>query len=113
MSEIFSYYAEHGITPSHWNRVIVKPIPKKGNLRLAENYRPISLVEVTRKIFETLLLPWLSQKIPLDATQDGFRHKRGTADQAIVLQEWIKLKKRLKKPTYIAFLDIKAAYDGV
>jgi len=114
MQEIFSFYAEHGITPTSWNQVIIKPIPKKGNLRLPENYRPISLVEVTRKIFETLLLPWLTAKIPLDATQGGFRLRRGTADQAIILQEWIRLKKLIKKkPIFIAFLDIKAAYDGV
>jgi hypothetical protein len=78
------------------------------------NYRPISLTEILRKLFESLLMPHCVAIVePLSVEQGGFRAKRGTMDQIATLQEWIVQSKAAKLPRHLAFLDIKAAYDQV
>jgi Reverse transcriptase (RNA-dependent DNA polymerase) len=50
---------------------------------------------------------------PLSIEQGGFRAKRGCTDQILTLNEWIKQSMCRGKPRFMAFLDIKAAYDQV
>lgn len=103
-----------GCVPSDWKRACIQPIPKKGDLRQISNYRPISLTEVFRKLFECLILPKLSELVePLSVEQGGFRRRRGTLDQVCSLHEWAIQAKAKKLPVFMIFLDIKAAYDQV
>jgi hypothetical protein len=93
----------------------IVPVPKKGDLSKVENYRPIALLETTRKLFEMLLLQQLKTTIKsLSPAQGGFRENRGTLDQVANLQDLIKLHhSRSGNFPIVAFLDIKAAYDSV
>ena len=111
---IFGFCFQNGIVPSNWCRAQICPIPKKGDLSLIDNYRPISLTESVRKAFELCLLPFVNGAVePLALEQGGFRRQRGTLDQVVVLQEWIAQSVSRNLPRYMAFLDIKAAYDQV
>ena len=100
-----------GLVPRSWNVESIVPIPKKGDLTRISNYRPISLTENLRKLYERLILPSLTQRIePLHIYQGGFRKYRGTLDQIASLQETIHLFKRKQKEFgYLCFLDIRAA----
>jgi hypothetical protein len=104
-----------GCAPSTWRRAIIHPLFKKGDPTTIENYRPISLTEVPRKIFERVLLEPLTRAISpwLHVEQGGFRTKRGTLDQVAVLQQWVLESVAHRRPRVMAFLDIKAAYDQV
>lgn len=118
---IFMICVLHEIIPSVWKRARIQPVPKKGDLTKIQNYRPISLIEVPRKIFEKCLLPFVAKFAePLSIEQGGFRPERGCFDQVSVFHEWLsqsrvdgRSRKRLKSERYVAFLDIKAAYDSV
>ena len=101
--------------PSKWKLAAIVPVPKKGDLTKVENYRPITLLETPRKLFEMLVLGQMKATIKnLSCAQGGFRENRGTLDQAANLQDLIKLHhNRSGKFPIIAFLDIKAAYDSV
>ena len=44
-----------GIVPSSYKEANVSPVPKKGDLTLVTNYRPISLLNSEAKIFERLI----------------------------------------------------------
>ena len=44
-----------GQFPSEWRKANVVPVFKKGDKQLVKNYRPISLLPITGKIFERLL----------------------------------------------------------
>jgi hypothetical protein len=81
---------------------------KRGNVTEIENYRPISLTEVNRKIFEAIVLQISSKYITLSKNQGGFRTRRGTFD--VCLDEQIK---RKGEERIVAFLDIQKAYDSV
>lgn len=100
--------------PKSWKEARIHPIHKKGDQTDISNYRPISLTEVVRRLFETLLLPLVTEAAePLSIEQGGFRTGRGTIDQIATLNEWIAQTRHQRKPRYMAFLDIKAAYDQV
>jgi hypothetical protein len=111
---LFLFCSANGVVPKSWTRARIHPVPKKGDLTKISNYRPISLTEVGRKLFEAMLLPYLTSLVePLSVEQGGFRAKRGTMDQVAALQEWISQSISLKRDRFMAFLDIKAAYDQV
>lgn len=104
-----------GMVPREWNKALIQPVPKKGDLSKIENHRPISLTETLRKLYERTILGELGKLVePLDICQGGFRANRSTLDQIASLDEAIKQRtKTLGKPPVVAYLDIKAAYDTV
>jgi hypothetical protein len=111
---LFIFCAENQVVPTSWTKARIHPVPKKGDLTKISNYRPISLTEVGRKLFESMLLPVVTGMVePLSVEQGGFRSHRGTMDQVAALQEWISQSLALKRERFMAFLDIKAAYDQV
>jgi hypothetical protein len=112
LEKIFKFIWKEGIIPQAWRESIIKPIPKKGDPKQIENYRPISLTESIRKLYEKLLIPKLKEYIePLDMAQNGFRNRRGCIDAIGTLQEW--MVQNRNKNRFMGFLDIKAAYDSV
>jgi hypothetical protein len=113
---LFKIFASWTVVPTVWRTALIVPVPKKGDLTVISNYRPISLLEVPRKIFESVTLQsWLLQDIePLDIAQGGFRAGRATIDQAACLHEaMVQSSRRTGKQPLVAYLDIKAAYDSV
>ena len=104
-----------GITPSSWHVANCVPIWKhKGSKTDISQYRPISLLSIPRKIFERAILKMISKEGgDPNIAQGGFRKGRGTLDQAYVLDSIIKRARRNNLLPWLAFLDIKAAYDTV
>ena len=52
-----------GIVPSSYKEANVSPVPKKGDLTLVTNYRPISLLNSEAKVFELLIFKRLYSHI--------------------------------------------------
>lgn len=111
ISEFFELIVILNCAPSSWKRAIIVPVPKKGDLNLIKNYRPISLTEPLRKLMEHCLLKYVNLKVgPSFLTQGGFRTNHCCNDMVLVLHE---AASKYKQQLNIAFLDIKAAYDSV
>ena len=104
-----------GHTPRNWKVARICPVPKKGDLTKIENYRPISLLENFRKLYERCLDGYLKDTIQaISIEQAGFRQRHSTLDQVLALHETIQgVRTSLGKPPLVAYLDIKAAYDSV
>lgn len=111
ISEFFKLIISIGCVPSSWKRALIVPVPKKGDLCLISNYRPISLTEPLRKILEHCILKLVNKKVgPSFLTQGGFRTNHCCNDMIVILHEaYLKYGKKLN----VAFLDIRAAYDSV
>ena len=79
--------------PEDWENGIICPIFKKGDILECENYRGISLLNTTYKIFSRILCERLkpyTDKI-IGQYQCGFRGGRSTIDQIhSLLQIWRK-----------------------
>lgn len=115
LSIMYTFFYISGHVPSSWCKSLVCPIYKKGQANDIANYRPISLTETLRKVYEKLLHPVLQSYIePLSKFQNGFRSYKNTIDHVATLQ-YIIQRSGLKKNEHLklAFLDIKSAYDKV
>ena len=103
--------------PEEWARGLVVPIPKTTDGSKIENYRGISLMSIVGKVFisvlNTRIKRWMESNKVIVEEQAGFREGHAAVDQVFVLWEVMQRQKRRKKPYYLAFLDIKRAYDVV
>ena len=52
---LFSNSLNQGMVPQEWKKALVTPIHKKGNKKLALNYRPVSLTSITCKMMEKIM----------------------------------------------------------
>ena len=61
---IINNYLKHGVFPEALKLTVVKPIFKKGDPAVCDNYRPISLLPSSSKIFEVAMCTWLLSFTP-------------------------------------------------
>jgi len=75
--------------PAQWNEGIICPIYKKGDRLDCNNYRPITLLNITYKIYTILLNKRLSDIIEtkLSDFQMGFRPNRSTIDNIFIVRQ--------------------------
>lgn len=104
--------------PSAWRDGTIIPILKSGGDSLkVSDHRPITLSSSLSKLFETLLLnrlsSWAEGNLALVEEQGGFRAKRSTRDQLWTLNEILAIRRQAGVSTFMAFLDVKSAYDRV
>lgn len=68
-------FFQTSMPPSAWQKSGIIPVPKKGDLTLASNYRDISLMKIAFKIYNKLLLIRLVPAVDplLRDNQNGFR----------------------------------------
>ncbi|UYV82110.1 hypothetical protein LAZ67_21000887, partial [Cordylochernes scorpioides] len=104
--------------PYNWKTSIICPIPKQGISKYdPASYRPISLLPVTSKLFERIILrrikKALSDEHPLRPEQFGFQQKHSTLHQLVVVTEKIRKAMESKQLTGGIFFDISKAFDKV
>ena len=90
-----------------WKRLVVIPIPKKGNAKDCSNYRTIALISQARKVmlknFSAVLQQYMNHKLP--NVQAGFRKVRGSRNQMANIR-WIFNKARgFQKKIYFCLID--------
>jgi hypothetical protein len=104
--------------PAQWKFATIVLFPKPGKPgHLPSSYRPISLLSMTGKLLERLLLPRLALQCDVKNTipthQFGFRPQHSTIHQLHRVVDFISDGIERKLYTTGAFLDIKAAFDKV
>ena len=104
-----------GIFPTCLKTAKVIPAYKKDPVTKTENYRPISLLPTTAKVFEKILLnrllSFFNQNLILQDTQYGFRKKHNTIHA--VLDVITQLYITLQTTNFILTLDLKRAFDTI
>lgn len=80
-----------------------------------KNYRPISLLSSTYKLFERMILarlqPIIEASLPIE--QAGFRKNRNYCDQALALATHIENGFQRQQNSGAVFIDLSSAYDTV
>ena len=104
-----------GVVPSNWHTAVIQLIWKgKGRRDDIDKYRPIALTSIFRKVLERTIMTQLQEYGGgLDVAQGGFRKGKSTYDLILALDMIIKERSRKKRDCWLAFLDIKGAYDTV
>lgn len=104
-----------GEKPSEWSLSGIVPIPKKGDLTKASNYRGISLTSIAAKIFNKLILNRCRPHVEpvLRQNQNGFRAERSTTSHILALRRLIEGIKDRNLQCIITFIDFRKAFDSV
>ena len=103
--------------PQHWKLANVTPIYKKGDKQNPINYRPVSLLCITSKVFEKLIFHRLYDHCMsnnlLTTKNSGFHKKDGTINQLIFLVHNIHANLDRRNDTCMVFLDQSRAFDRI
>lgn len=113
--ELYNQSLLEGIFPECLKKAIIIPVHKGGTRTEAGNYRPIALVSIFSKLFETLVLKtlkhFLNKHSFFSKYQYGFLEGRGT--ELALISFTNQIIKAMEEGKYITglFLDIAKAFD--
>ena len=119
LTTLFSMIYSQNKLPQQWLVAKVNPIFKKGNKNNIENYRPISNLCSTSKVFEKLILKRIlsiqeSSKVDFTGIQQhGFKHAKSTASAGLIIQSLISHALNSNNYALMASIDLSAAFDLV
>lgn len=103
--------------PADMNEAEIVSLHKKGDESDVDNYRGISLISVLVKVVTMIVIERIMCGIRitkrLSQSQAGFVRLEECVGQATALYEIIERRSKRGLPTYLAFLDLKKAYDMV
>ena len=93
----------------------ILPFPKKGDLRLAKNYRSITLKSIAAKIYNALLRNRIKPKIDniLRMNQNGFQRNTSTTSQILTIRRILEGVRTKNLPVTILFVDFTKAFDSI
>ena len=89
--------------------------PKKGDLRLAKNYRGITLTSIEGKIYNALQHNRIEPKIEniLRKNQNGFRRNTFTTSQMLTIRRILEGVRAKNLQATILFVDFTKAFDSI
>jgi hypothetical protein len=90
-------------------------LPKKGDPRMCDNWRGITLLSIPGKVFCRILLNRIEKAIDIKLRQEqaGFGRGRGCIDQIFALRNIIEQCLEWNAPLFISFIDFRKAFDSV
>ena len=105
----------NGTVPDEMKVSKIKPLFKKGDVTLLNNYRPISLLPCVSKIFERVLFNQLYEYFErndlLTQHQYGFRKNHSTEFAAMELSDRVANLLELGKIPFNLYIDLSKAFD--
>ena len=119
LHRLFNKMYNTGTFPIKWATAIVVPLYKKGEVNEADNYRGVSLLSITSKIFTGILnrrlYNWAEENEKISREQAGFRKSYSTIDHIFTIYSMASncLYGRKRGKFYVCFVDFKKAFDTV
>ena len=98
-----------------WLQGIICPTYKKGERTVRSNYRPITLLNITYKIFTIILNDRLSRIVEskLSDVQSGFRPNRSTLDNVFIVRQTFEKCYEYNIDFHNMFIDYTQAFDSL
>jgi hypothetical protein len=116
LHHLFALVWKSGKVPTEWKDGLVVSLYKgKGAKSDCSNYRPITLLSVPGKVFANILLARI-EPLMSDSRrpqQSGFTAGRSTCDAILALRLLSDLHREFNRPLYVAYVDLKSAFDSV
>lgn len=117
LTSAFNRIFESEDIPGSFKKAIIFPIHKKGEYNDPANYRGISFLNTSAKLFSALLYSRLNQWVKsakiLHELQAGFRENYSTVDHIFTLFNIAEIYRNKQKKLYAVFVDFRAAFDSV
>ena len=106
---------ENGLLPAEWLTAKLTPVPKKGDLRQAKNWRSICVLDIISTVLTSVMASrirkWADMHMP--DCQNGFRRGRGTVDGLWNVTQALLQRREAGLTTWAAAVDLRAAFDSV
>lgn len=101
--------------PARWLIASITCLYERGLRSHAENYRRLSIIPTLSKIISAIIVDRLrdAYEYIILPSQFGFRNSRSTNDAIFILRHVLEKSRKSKIPLFIAFIDLKAAYDWI
>ena len=114
-SNIFNNILKTKQIPDCWHETKIVILFKKGDLKDIKNYRPISLLSHSYKIFTRLLQTRIERALDENQPREqaGFRKGYATTDRLQALNQVIMKSDEYNLPLCIGFIDYEKAFDTV
>ena len=117
LTYLFNLSLTTGKVPKCWKKKRVTPVFKKGDADDVNNYRPISILSVSMKVFEKVVhnqvYEFLKTSNILSENQSGFRNSHSTDTAVICVSDFILEELGKKKYVGAVLVDLKKAFDTV
>ena len=115
LTNIFNNILRTKQIPDSWHEAIIVILFKKGDPKDIKNYRPISLLSHSYKIFTRLLQTRIERTLDENQPREqaGFRKGYSTTDHLQALNQIIEKSNEYNLPLCIGFIDYEKAFDTV
>lgn len=103
-----------GLFPTIWKKSTIVPIPKAKGASTAKDFRPVALTSVIAKVFEKLLLRFITPYIT-DPTQFAYRSQRCTEDALMLLLDTVSHHLDADSKNYVrcVYIDFTSAFNTI
>jgi len=101
--------------PKEWDTGLIIKLPKKGDLSNCNNWRGITLLPLTLKVFSRVILRRIRKAIDtlLRPEQAGFRAGKSCTDQIFTLRQILEQTVEFNSTLYVTFVDYEKAFDSI
>ena len=115
LTNIFNNILRTKQIPDSWHEAKIVILFKKGDPKDIKNYRPISLLSHSYKIFTRLLQTRIERTLDENQPREqaGFRKGYSTTDHLQALNQIIEKSNEYNLPLCIGFIDYEKAFDTV
>ena len=114
---VFNTCISQNTFPENLKLAFISPVYKKGNIKICENCRPISITPMFAKLFECILLNQVNDFIQkekiLNGTQFGFQKHMSFTDAVFHLIEVLQENYDNLKISLAVFIDLVEAFNSI
>eukprot|EP00745_Piridium_sociabile_P014995 TRINITY_DN220_c0_g1_i2.p1 TRINITY_DN220_c0_g1~~TRINITY_DN220_c0_g1_i2.p1 ORF type:complete len:782 (+),score=58.82 TRINITY_DN220_c0_g1_i2:69-2414(+) len=115
--KLFNYLFDNGIYPENWTESIILPLFKKGDANDTNNYRGVSLCNISSKLYSSIinnrLQEWVNMNNITGEHQAGFKKGYCTIDHMFTLLAAVQKQFASNTKLYVAFVDFEKAFDSI
>jgi hypothetical protein len=113
--QVYNDALSQSIFPLSWLETCMILLPKKGDLALLQNWRPISLINTDAKIFTRMINARLMKYMNkcISTNQMGFMPKRFIGEQGMIVQCLQEIAVKARSECIALLLDQQKAYDRI
>lgn len=119
LTQLYNSLLKIGYFPDCWKEGFAIFIPKgkpDKKIKTVKDFRPITLLNVLAKIFESLLTirinKYLHSNKKMNKNQNGFNKQKSTINSLNSLRNFILRNRKKRRSTIAIFLDISGAFDN-
>lgn len=114
---MFQVLFNHSYLPEEWRTTLLAPLFKSGDRTNRANYRPIGLSSLLGRLSSRVVhnheYSRQERAGQFSDEQGGFRRRRGSPEMVLALKNVCHERTARKQATFVAFHDVRKAYDCV